>query len=277
MIKPVFIFSILLWLTFLSSSGEDPIDLLPLPVKFDGAVSLSITPQGMIYIAEQKRHRFMVLNPNGVRVDSLGAQGSGDYRFDSPVSIQATNGLRIYVADRNNSRVQLYDRRHQYLTTITAEKVNQPGRFSPEQIVVNRSNELFIYDSERHVIYMFDSNGNFSRELDLRPYRMGSVTKMTFLESVLLILDSEKGVIHRFDNNGGYLNFIGGFSGATSIYGENEHIWAAFPDRVEKFTDRGRSIREILFNREYVFSDLSVHQNTIYLLSSQALYKASAE
>lgn len=277
MIKPFFIFSILILFTFLSSSGEDPIDLLPLPVKFDGAVSLSITPQGMIYVAEHRRHRFMVLNTNGVRVDSLGAQGSGDYRFDGPVSIQATNGLRIYVADHNNSRVQLYDRRHQYLSSITAEKVNQPNRFSPEQIVINRSSELFIYDSERHVIYLFDSNGNFSRELDLRPYRLGTVSRMTFLDSELLILDSEKGVVHRFDSSGGYLNFIGGFSGASSIYGDNEHIWAAFPDRVEKFTGRGRSIGKISFNRKYDFTDLSVHQNTIYLLSSQALYKASAE
>lgn len=277
MIKFISIVLFLFLLTAAYRSGHEPVSLQKVDGNLAGAVSLSITPEGLIYIAEHQRHRFLVLNRQGNRTDSLGAQGSGDYRFDGPVSVQATNGLKIYVSDLNNNRVQLFDRRHQFLSSVTAEKVGRPARFTPAHIAVNRSNELFIYDSSRHVIYLFDLNGNFRRELDLRPYRLDSVSKITFLNSTLLLLDSQKGVVHRFDDNGGYQNFIGGFDGAASIHGEGDHIWVVFPARIARLTGRGSLVQNFPLEREYSFTDLSVDRNTIYLLTAKSLYKTTAE
>ncbi|CAN5279559.1 hypothetical protein BH23BAC3_BH23BAC3_06060 [soil metagenome] len=263
---------------FLSESPDRNITLSPLGSSLDGATSISIIPTGEIYITERNRHRFLVLNSAGFRIDSVGRQGRSDYRFDSPVSINATNGLKIYVADQNNNRVQMFDRRNQYLSSFTSEKLDRQNRFKPTLLTVSSSNELFVYDPDRFLIYKFDSNGNYSRELNLRQYRVRTLSHLKMSGSVLLLFDNREGLLHRFQSDGGYLNFIAGFNEAKAIFGTPNHIWALFEDRLEKFSHRGTSlaaypIGEPLQN----ITDLSVSDNRLYVLTSNQLYTAIIE
>lgn len=274
------IFPILLFFlsVFLSESPDSNSTLSPLGGGLDGATSISIIPSGEIYITERIRHRFLVLNSAGLRIDSVGSQGRNDYRFDSPVSINATNGLKIYIADQNNNRVQLFDRRHQYLSSFTSEKLERQNRFKPTLLTVSPSNELFVYDPDQFLIYKFDSNGNYSRELNLRQYNVRNVSQLKMSGSVLLLYDNRDGLLHRFQSDGGYLNFIAGFDNAIAIYGAENHIWALFEDRVEKFTHRGASVAAFPFQETISnVTDLSIFGNTAYILTSNQLYTAIIE
>jgi len=255
----------------------ETIDLIRVSSSLEGATSLSITPSGLTYITESNKHRLLVINADGIRIDSLGARGSGDYRFNEPVSVDATNGLKIYVADKNNGRVQLFDRRFQYLSSISSDKIVGTGRFQPSQLQVSNSGDLFVYDSDRHIIYVFDPLGNYSREIDLRSYRIGSDIHMKVTGSVLMILDSDKGVIHKFSAGGGYLNFIGGFSGASKIHGTQTGIWALYEDRVVRFSLQGDPVKVFNFFKRIKPEDLYMHQKTLYVLSSDQLFKARVE
>lgn len=238
---------------------------------------MSIAPSGHIYLTETNRHRLLVVSPDGVRSDSLGARGSGDYRFNEPVSVDATNGLKIYVADQNNGRIQLFDRRFQYLSTVSADKIDGTNRFLPSQLQVSNSGDLYVYDSDRHVVYIFDTFGNFSREIDLRSFQIGSELHMKVIGSLLLILDQEAGVIHKFSADGGYMNFIGGFSGVSKIHGTPSDIWSLYADKVVKFSFQGESLRSYSFPNPVNPSDLFVHQNSLYVLSNNQLLKAQIE
>lgn len=253
------------------------LNLNPVSTSLDGASSISITPSGLIYITETNKHRMLVLSADGSRIDSLGAQGSGDYRFDSPVSVDATNGLKIFIADHNNGRIQLFDRRFQYLSSITSEKIEHISRFRPSQVVVNNTSELFVYDADRHQIHMFDSNGNYSRDINLRQYNLGSDLQMKISDSVLLLFDYEKGVIHRFSGDGGYLNFIGGFNGAKSIHSSESNIWAIYVDRLVQYSRRGEPIQTYELNHNYSPKDLFIYKNSVFVLSSDQIFKADLQ
>jgi hypothetical protein len=255
----------------------ETVDLTRVSSTLDGATSLSITPSGIIYITERNKHRLLVITADGIRIDSLGARGSGDYRFNEPVSVDATNGLKIYVADKNNGRVQLFDRRFQYLSSISSDKIDGTGRFQPSQLQVSNSGDLFVYDSDRHIIYVFDPFGNYSREIDLRSYRIGSDIHMKVAGSVLMILDSDKGVVHKFSAGGGYLNFIGGFDGALKIHGTQTGIWALYEDRLARFSMQGDPLVVLGFSNRIKPRDLYMHQKTLYVLSSDQLLKARVE
>ena len=240
----------------------------------EGATSLSITPSGIIYITESSRHRLLAFSSDGVPSDSLGARGSGDYKFNTPLSVDATNGLKIYVADQNNGRVQLFDRRFQFLSSITADKIDGTNRFRPSQLQVSNSGDLFVYDSDRHMIYVFDPFGNFSRQIDLRNYRIGSGIHMKMMGSVLLILDRDAGVIHKFTTDGGYLNFIGGFNGALKIHAAESGIWALFADQVIQFSMQGEPLQVNTFRVSISPEDLYIHQHSLYILSNNRLLQA---
>lgn len=253
------------------------LDFCPVSTPLDGAVSISTTPTGLLYIAETNRHRMLILTSEGGRVDSLGSQGGGDYRFDRPVSIDATNGLKIYVADRNNGRVQLFDKRLQYLSSITSDKIDNRNRFQPAQLVASKIGDLIVYDADQHQIYIFDPNGNYSREINLRRYRVGSNLQMKISDSVLLLYDPDQGVIHRFSVDGGYLNFIGGFNDALAIYGSDSNIWAVYADRLVEHTRRGEPVQTYRLNQSLPVKDLSIFENTVFLLTANQLFKADLQ
>lgn len=278
MIKVWFIllFVVMSPLTVLQAQTQK-IDFFSIVSSLEEASSLSIAPSGHIYLTETNRHRLLVVSPDGVRSDSLGARGSGDYRFNEPVSVDATNGLKIYVADQNNGRIQLFDRRFQYLSTVSVDKIDGTNRFLPSQLQVSNSGDLYVYDSDRHVVYIFDTFGNFSREIDLRSFQIGSELHMKVIGSLLLILDQEAGVIHKFSADGGYMNFIGGFSGVSKIHGTPSDIWSLYADKVVKFSFQGESLRSYSFPNPVNPSDLFVHQNSLYVLSNNQLLKAQIE
>ena len=261
-----------------AESNDRSVSLTPLGGQLDGATSLSITPTGNMYITESNKHRFLVYNSVGIRVDSVGSQGRGDYRFDRPVSIHATNGLRIFVADRNNSRVQLFDRRHQYLTSISAGNIDRQAQFKPTLLTVSSSNELFVFDPDRFVVYKFDANGNYSRELNLRQFSVRNLNQLKISGSLLLLLDSRQGVIHRFSGDGGYLNFISGFDGVKAIHATESEIWALFEDRIDKFTIRGAVIESYRFADPLAgITDLHIAGNRAYILTENQLYRTAVE
>lgn len=250
------------------------LDFRPVSTALNDAGSISITPSGLIYIVETDRHRMLVLSSDGERVDSVGSQGRGDYRFDRPVSIDATNGLKIYVADRNNGRVQLFDRRLQYLSSITSDKIDNRNLFLPSQLVVSKIGDLIVYDADQHLVHIFDPNGNYSREIDLRRHQIGSNLQMEISDSVLLLYDIDQGVIHRFSVDGGYLNFIGGFNDAGSIFGSESSIWAVYPDHLIKYTRQGVPIQSYKIRQSLPAKDFSIFENTVFLLTAGQLFKA---
>jgi len=247
------------------------LQLVEVTSHLDNAQSMSITPSEKIYIAESGKHRLLVVSADGVRTDSLGARGGGDYRFNQPTSVDATNGLRIYVADLQNERVQLYDRRFQFLSTISADKLVNSRRLSPTQIQVSSAGDLYIYDSKRHYIYMFDQLGNFTRELNLTLFNVGSTVDIDVAGSRLLVLDQDIGVIHRFTADGGYLNFIGGFQNVQKIFGTENRIWALGVQELREMDERGNPIRTYDVSYSVPSHDLGIFENRAYILTSTQL------
>ncbi len=132
----------------------------------DNATSIYAT-QDHIFVVESGKHRILKLDHNGKLIESLGGLGSGDYQFDTPIDVDATNGLKIYVSDYGNNRIQIFDRRFQYLGSITGESAFQNRRIKPTQLIVNDFRELFVYDEASKTIIKFDENGNLIDQFNL--------------------------------------------------------------------------------------------------------------
>lgn len=167
------------------------------------AVSIDAT-QTHLFIVEQGKHRILKLDFDGNVVDSLGGLGSGDYQFDSPVDIESSNGLRIYVSDKGNNRIQVYDRRFQFLSSIKAREGERD--FEPEELVSTLFGEVLFYEARSRSIKVFDENGQ-ERSRFILPGEVEQVNEIKLTDRRMYILDEKQQVIHELEPNGRYRNF----------------------------------------------------------------------
>lgn len=212
---------------------------------FDRVTSLHATPAGEVFLVESGRHRLVKLSLTGERLDSLGRRGSGDYSFNNPVSVDATNGMRIYVADKNNRRIQTYDRRLQFLGSLLPPERAGFNElfFNPEKVAVNKFGEVYVYDRETEKILKYDQNGRFVLFVDLRGLEIAlPIGSMSHFEDSLFLSESGRNVLHEITTGGGYRGFVFTPGIILDMFTSESAIWAVTRNRVLQFSHSGRLI-----------------------------------
>ncbi len=155
------------------------------------------TTQDHLFVVESGKHRVLKLDHDGNVLEILGGLGSGDYQFDTPIDIDATNGLKIYVSDYQNDRIQVFDRRFQYLSTIQAPRGQR--NFKPDQIVVNEFGELFVHEESSRRIFKFDENGSY---VDAYSINGLVVSEIRIRDNDLELYDFENNIVRLMTSNG---------------------------------------------------------------------------
>lgn len=241
------------------------------------ATSIDITPDDNIYVVESGANRILKLDKNGSRLDSLGRMGFGDYRFDRPLDVDATNGLKIYVSDYNNRRIQIFDRRLQYLSTIEPGDISGHGRaYRPTGIVVNTFGELFVLDEEQERLLKFDRNGRFQFELDLRVQGIrGLPVSLAAAGNMLFLPDPVGGMIHLISDSGNYIRFIGGMQPISAVgTSAGGTVWTVSSGEVQELDQRGRVLRKFTIEIPETVRSVAAGKENLYLLVSDRIYKS---
>jgi DNA-binding beta-propeller fold protein YncE len=113
------------------------------PDTFDQPSGIAVAPNGDIFVTDGhgKNDRVVKFSKDGRFLKSWGRHGSGPGEFDQPhdISLGGSQG-RVYVADRSNSRVQIFDQEGNF---IAAWK--QFGR--PSAVYVSSDDTLYVSDS----------------------------------------------------------------------------------------------------------------------------------
>jgi len=90
-----------------------------LQAPFNHPADVCVAPSGEIYVADgygnAAVHKFA---PDGEHLLSWGEPGTGPGQFTTPHAVWATANERIYVADRENYRVQVFSPDGEFLTAI---------------------------------------------------------------------------------------------------------------------------------------------------------------
>ena len=88
----------------------------PCPNNFCSTTDIAFAPDGNLLIADGYRNaRILEYTPDGKKVREWGSAGTGPGQFRLPHSIQVDETGVIYVADRENGRIQRFDRGGKYL------------------------------------------------------------------------------------------------------------------------------------------------------------------
>ena len=84
--------------------------------KFVGTADIAFAPNGHLYIADGYGNaRILEYSPAGERLREWGKHGTGPGEFDTPHGITIDPQGVVYVADRENGRIQRFDLQGKYL------------------------------------------------------------------------------------------------------------------------------------------------------------------
>ena len=108
------------------------------------------------------KNQLVKIAMNGEVVASVGKKGrrgKGDNELDSPNGIALGKDGRIYVVDKGNSRIQIFNADLSYKSSGCLP--DSLGRPDMEKVAVNSQGSVYVTDSKNNCVYVFDQDGKF--------------------------------------------------------------------------------------------------------------------
>ena len=111
-------------------------DQAAMQAPFNHPADVCVAPSGELYVADgygnSSVHRF---SATGDYITSFGSPGSGPGQFRVPHSIRVSRDGRVYVADRENHRVQVFTPEGEFITQWTDFKCPMGVHIDANQVV----------------------------------------------------------------------------------------------------------------------------------------------
>jgi len=115
------------------------------PDTFNQPSDVTTAPNGDIFVADghggNSNARIVKFSKDGKFIKSWGKRGTGPGELDTPHAIAMDSKGRLYVGDRNNNRIQIFDQNGKYL--------GEWRQFSrPSGIYIDKNDIIYVTDSE---------------------------------------------------------------------------------------------------------------------------------
>jgi streptogramin lyase len=168
---------------------------------FGSPQDLAFLPDGSILVADGLRNaRIARFDKNGKFVSSFGTRGSGPGQLSGVHGIAVGKDGRIYVADRSNRRIQIFDESGKSLDIW-------PNLRQPNDVVISDDGTVWVVDGTNARLLQFDKDGK-------RLYWWGTYGMQPgqFWEPHQLSIDAE-----------GNLYIADSFGGRTQKYSPSKH------------------------------------------------------
>jgi DNA-binding beta-propeller fold protein YncE len=115
------------------------------PDEFNAPSAVYVGPSGEIFVADghggNTNARIVKFSPDGKFIKAWGTKGSAPSEFDVPHTLAMDSRGRLFVGDRQNNRIQIFDQDGNFL--------DQWFQFSrPSGIYIDRHDIIYVADSE---------------------------------------------------------------------------------------------------------------------------------
>jgi hypothetical protein len=112
---------------------------------FNAPSSVLVAPNGDIFVGDghggNTNARIVKFDKDGKFIKTWGKKGSGPGEFDTPHALAMDSRGRLFVGDRNNNRIQIFDQNGNY--------IDQWRQFSrPSGVYIDRNDIIYVADSE---------------------------------------------------------------------------------------------------------------------------------
>ena len=154
-------------------------------VLFFKPADVAFGHDGEIYIADGYGNaRVVHLDKDGNLIKAWGELGTEDGNFDNPHNIICDKEANVYVADRNNGRVQVFDSEGKFLQSWT--NVGKPWG-----LAITDNQDIYMTDGDNEQLVQLDTKGNI-----LGIYKAGSGTQAGKLRAAHGIAIGKDGALY---------------------------------------------------------------------------------
>jgi DNA-binding beta-propeller fold protein YncE len=218
--------------------------------SFGYASSVALEPGGEIIATDREGNRVYKFNSEGKPLSDIGGYGWGQLEFDQPYGV-ATNGLDVFVADNGNHRVQRFNRKLEYISTLfTRDNSDESQRFGyPVAVAVNRFGDLLVCERENNRVLKISGFQRVTRSIGGIDAGKGRLNDPLQVEigpnDETYVLEKTRIVV--FDHFGNYLRTVGrGMLRSASGLGVfRSSVFVADSNRVIELTTDGKFLQEM--------------------------------
>lgn len=177
--------------------------------KFQKASSFDLSSAGFLFITDAGNDKLYKYDTLGTYIIETGGYGWKEATFDNPVDVFATP-LNVYVADKNNHRIERFDKDLNYISQLSTRDSDNPDQqFGyPLGCATSTQGDLFILDSENKRVIKFDLFGNYIQNfggMDAGNFTLNNPTHLAVSASIkTFVADGEEIIV--FDNYGNGLS-----------------------------------------------------------------------
>lgn len=184
---------------------------------FIGPISIAHDPESNeIYVLELKGNRiqkFLFTETKIVFVQKFGSRGNGNFEFFNPrgLSIDPVSPHNLYVADTENSRIQVISRDGKFISTFNTNLIN------PTHVAFCKG-AIYVADSKAEKIAIFDRTHKFTGWMG-PPI---SDPRKKFLPYHMCVHNKELYVTELLNNRISIFSSNGTFSRSVGTYGPKD-------------------------------------------------------
>ncbi|MBF0410377.1 MAG: NHL repeat-containing protein [Candidatus Riflebacteria bacterium] len=156
---------------------------------------LFVDGENCIWIADSRADRVIKVAPSGEKLLEIGGFGWSQWKFKEPVQVAVDNYGTVFVADRGNRRIQIFDRLGSRINEIKDDIK------SPVGIAVDNDGLIYVCDDEKNELSVFSIDGKKLRAISGissdDPFR--GPCDLVVLDEILYLLDSRNNRIVAFE------------------------------------------------------------------------------
>jgi len=126
-------------------------------LDFYGARDLAFGPNKKLYVIDQGHTNITIFDPSTDTFTTFGGNGAGEGQFNEATGI-GIGGNLIFVADRDNRRVQVFDLAGKFIRQWPIEGWER-SHF-PDVVYDDQTKHVYVSDGKTNQILVFDVDGN---------------------------------------------------------------------------------------------------------------------
>ena len=186
----------------------------------ESPTGLGMDRDGYLYVASASNHTFTKYSRDGACIEEVGGQGTDLGELAHPCGVTVIKN-EIYVCDRNNCRIQVFDQNLNCLRCFGAQGSKEGHLNWPYDIVKDINGELYVADCDNHRIQVFGQNGNsVERMIGGHGTGLGKLKRPMGVSigadgQHIFVTEFENHRVSIFKKNGGFVRSLGKYGMGT--------------------------------------------------------------